>query len=65
MSKRGSVPIVRVELPFMADLNPTLRIEVFCQGVARIARGRCCLHHDSARAEQRISFDVNQEGLWA
>ena len=38
MSKRGSVPIVRVELPFMADLNPTLRIEVNCQRVSALAR---------------------------
>ena len=38
MSKRGSVPIVRVELPFMADLNPTLRVKVNCQRVSALAR---------------------------
>ena len=38
MSKRGSVPIVRVELPFMTDLNPTLWVKVSCQRVSALAR---------------------------
>ena len=35
---RDSVPHGRVELPFIAELNPALRVEVNCQGASALAR---------------------------